>query len=293
MKKIPVGATIVHGYRYAFTNAPALLKAIWLPMALYLGLGIPTLHRIAQLLTAATARDPSMVSLMGPLLLLFPVLIILFMVQVTAATELALGMPIGSRFYFPFGKKLWRLIGGYLLALVAIIALALLLFFAGLLVSLVLKGQSATVLSLFAVAVILIAYGGVIFMGVRFLFLLAPASITEQRLGVARSWSLTRGNFWRAFLVSLAVFIPVMIIQYALQFSLAGFPPTPASAEAAKAARMAWNVHVLDALAANWFITLPVFVLVLWIYLGVGCGAQAFAYRKLTEDEGLAPIAGD
>ena len=66
-----------------------------------------------------------------------------------------------------------------------------------------------------------------------------------------------------------------------------------ASAEAAKAARMAWNTRMLDALVADWYITLPVFALILLLYLGVGCGAQAFAFRKLTEDEGLAPIAGD
>lgn len=294
-KKIPVGATIVHAYRYGFTNVPALLKAVWLPAALYLGLCVPALHRTAQLLTAASARDPSMVSLMGPLLLLAAAVVILFMAQVTAATELALGMPIESRFYFPFGKKLWRLIGGYLLTLMALFAMILLFVVVGVVLSFALKNLSTTAAALLAVAAILIAYCGAIFLAVRFLFLLAPASIAGQRLGVARSWLLTRGNFWRAFLVTLAIVIPVMILQYGLQFALAGFPPmlVGASAEAAKAARMAWNARMLDALVADWYITLPVFALILLLYLGVGCGAQAFAFRKLTEDEGLAPIAGD
>ena len=40
MKKIPVGATIAHAYRFAFANALTVLKAIWLPMLAQLAIAM-------------------------------------------------------------------------------------------------------------------------------------------------------------------------------------------------------------------------------------------------------------
>lgn len=305
MKKIPVGATIAHAYHFAFNDFLTVVKAIWLPLAAYAALAIPMMGRMMQLMTSLGAHDPAAVSAMGPLLLLYPFLLILMFMQFLTVSEAALGVrPNDSWFYFPLGKKLWRLIGGVILAALAIIALmlcyALIAFILGFLLNTLLKSfvspTMATALTgLFAALLFLVAYGLLIFLAIRFFFLLAPASIVEQRLGVVRSWLLTRGNFWRAFLVILSIILPLIVIEYAAIFSTAGFPViTPGmSPQAVNAAKLAWNIAIISAIARYWYMVLPLFMVVMVLYFGAACGAQAFAYRALTEDEVAAAGAFD
>ena len=74
------------------------------------------------------------------------------------------------------------------------------------------------------------AYGlSFFFFGVRFLFLLAPVNVEEQRLGVRRSWQLSHRNFWRIFLITLAIVIPIGLINQAFGLWLGGVPPSPPS----------------------------------------------------------------
>src|ERR1700760_1921211 len=125
MKKIPVGATIAHAYRFAFGQAPTLLRAIWLPLLIQLVVVFFLIKRSALLFAAMQAQDPSVSALIGPVLLLFVPVAILFFVQLTAAMETALGEPPRSWFYFPIGRKMWRVLGGFLTGVFSIIAVAL------------------------------------------------------------------------------------------------------------------------------------------------------------------------
>jgi hypothetical protein len=301
--KIPVGATIAHAYRFAFGNFPTVLRAMALPLVLQLGLSIVMINRVVPALTAMQTNDPAAFSLLGPVLLLYPVALILLFVQFTSVTEAALGGPARSWLYFPIGKKMWRLVGGFVLAALAIIGLAAAFVIAGYLVLLVLgvvlkasaPDAAKAVIGLAAAGLILAAYGGLIFLVVRFFFLLAPVSIAEQRLGVGRAWLLSRGNFWRAFLIVLAILIPVVVVEYAAMFAVAGWPPMPRGGghQAIQAARLAWQITALSAASRYWYIAIPLFAVVMVLYLGAGSAAQAFAYRKLTEDEASVPVAGD
>ncbi|MBA2587570.1 MAG: hypothetical protein H0U98_02995 [Alphaproteobacteria bacterium] len=305
MRKIPVGATIAHAYHFAFADFLTVFKAIWLPLAAYAALSIPMMGRMMQLMASLGARDPAALSAIGPLFLLYPFLLILIFMQFLAVSEAALGVrPNDSWFYFPLGKKLWRLIGGVLLALLAIIALmlcyALIAFVLGFVLNTVLKSFVSAAMAtgltgVFAALLFLVAYGVLIFLTIRFFFLLAPASIVEQRLGVGRSWQLTRGNFWRAFLVTLSIVLPLVVIEYAAIFSFAGFPAiTPGmSPQAVQAANLAWNIALFSAIVRYWYIIVPAVTVVLVLYFGAACGAQAFAYRALTEDEAAAAVAFD
>lgn len=300
MNKIPVGATIAHGYRFAFGQAHMVLKAIWLPLLAQLAVILLLMRQTALFLTAMQARDPSAVSLFGPLLLLFPLALIFFFAQFTAATEAALGRPPQSWFAFHFGRPMWRLTGGFLTALAAIAAFGLVLALGIALASLgldilmkALPGSRPIVAILAGLMVA--AFGCALFYAlIRFLFLLAPISISEQTLGVRRSWELSARNFWRAFLVTLAITLPIGIINQIYGFSLAGLPPSlPASAgkQAQEAAEMAWRIRELNIMAERWYFTLPLTGLLMLFQLGAGCAAQAFAYRILTD--GSAPIANN
>jgi len=305
-KKIPVGATIAHAYRFVFGNALTVLKAIWLPLLAQLAVSFLLIKRMALFFAATLTRDPSAASLFGPLLLLVPLLFIFFCAQFAAATETAAGNPPQSWIAFHFGKTMWRLTGGFLLALLAITViggLTLLVSTLGMVVfnfSVKIAPGNMLVAGLVALAVI-IPSCVVVFTAIRFLFLLAPVNVLEQRQGVRRAWALSAGNFWRAFLITLAIVLPVAIINYVYGIVMAGplhIPPgTPTTGKdavaAIRAALAAQRITQLNAMADQWYLTLPLNGLMMWFQLGAGCAAQVFVWRKLTEDEGLAPIAGD
>ncbi len=299
MKKIPVGATIAHAYRFAFGHAPAVVKAVWLPLLAQLVLIFLFTKRAALFLAAAQAQDPSAVSLLGPLLLLFPLLMIFFFAQFTAAMETALGRPPQSWVAFHFGKPMWRLLGGFLAALSAITVIAAIAFIAVTLLAvgfnLVAKAVPAPVATFLVGLLSGIFFCVLVFALVRFLFLLAPVNVSEQRFGVGRAWQLSAGNFWRALLVTLAILIPVLIVNYAYTFAITAVPPPPAntSKAAMQAWETAWQVAQLNALASRWYLTLPLTGLLMLFQFGAGCAAQAFAYRALTENEASAPVSGD
>src|SRR5579883_779118 len=297
MKKIPVGATIGYAYRFAFSKAPVLLRAMWLPLLAQLVLVFFLIRRSALLLAAMQAQDPSATNLMGPILLLFAAAAILFFVQLTAAMETAMGSPPQSWFHFPLGRKMWRLLGGFLVGCLAISAAALaallLLWVISVGLDLVLKAApgSRPVIAVL-VGVLVAVYGySLFFFAVRFLFLLAPSNVSEPTLGVVRAWHLSAGNFWRALVIIIAIMLPISILQYAYDVALVGFPPVGQgmSKEAAQAAETSWRIAELNALASHWYITLPFMALLLLFQFGAGCAAQVFAYRALTEDS--APIA--
>ena len=198
---------------------------------------------------------------------------------------------------------MWRLVAGYITAGLAVavvmIAYLIVLVLLGSLLKLGTTGAKTAdprmVLS--TLAAILVGYGGAIYLLIRFLFLLAPVNLTEKRLGVVRAWQLLRGNFWRAFLVVLSILLPIALVEYALIIAVAGWPPVlhGESLQAYQAARMAWNAAITHALATNWFIAMPLFAVLMVIYFGAGCAAQAFAYKLLTEAKGSAsaPVAAD
>jgi hypothetical protein len=257
--------------------------------------------RAALFMAAAQAHDPSAPSLVGPLLLLFLLTLIFFFAQFTAATETALGRPPQSWLSLPFGKPMWRLMGGFITALAAVAALALVMMLIVWLIALgldvVLKiapGARPVIAILGGLLVGAFGYALFFFL-IRFLFLLAPVNVAEQQLGLKRSWTLSAGNFWRIFLVTLAIALPIMIINYGYGYFMAGplHVAPGASKEAIEAAQMAWRVTQLNAMAERWYVTLPLTAVVMLFQLGAGCAAQVFAWRALTEAEASGPVAAD
>jgi hypothetical protein len=292
MKKIPVGATIAHAYGFFVRQFGTLLRVLWLPLLAQLVVVYFLMKRASLFLAAIQAKDPSAATLFGPLLLLLPIAVILFFVQLTAAMETAMGQPPPGWFTFPLGKKMWRLLGGFVAGLLAIIAVAVAaLLPLWLLVFLLQVGSKLVphgINSAAGLEVLTLAYLAVlVFCAIRFLFLLAPNNLSEARLGVVRAWHLSAGNFWRALLVALSILVPVWILNQLLTVGIAGFPPPTkgASAEAITAAQTAWRIIEFNALASHWYLSLPVIALLMLFQFGTGCAAQVFAYRALAEDK--------
>jgi len=296
MAKIPVGATIAHAYRFALGDFVTVLRSIWLALAVQLGLTLLLMQRLTPLFKALEAKDPSAVSLLGPILLLYPVVLILFIAQVATVTKLRLEpsreIPLID---FPFRKDMWRLLGGIIVAALAIAATLIVFALAAGVLGFLLgaMGMGKPMLALVVALLIAIGYGGAIFIAFRFLFLLTPVNIAEQSLGLTRAWQLSHRNFWRSFAIVLAIMLPIIIVEYAVIFAAVGLPPMPhgEGPQAFQARRLEWNIAIMQAMVNHWYIALPLLGLLMVFYLGANCSAQVFAYRKLTEAS--APVAAD
>jgi hypothetical protein len=305
MSKIPVGATIAHAYRFAFGRFVDIFLATWAASVLQAALSILLMRQIGTLMQGILARDPSVVGQFGPLLLLYPLAIFLLFVQVTAVMELALGLLPGRRlFHFPAGKPVWRMIGAFVFALIVIIGLILCGVLAIAALGFVLRTALASLAPPMAKGIIaicillsfLVGYCALIYAMTRLTFLIPPAVIANRRIDLVTGWKLTRGNFWRIFLVLLAILVPFFIVEYGALFLAGGMPPLlpkSMSAEGQQAfqqAKAAWQLALIAKMSAAWYITVPVTMVLTMLFLGLFSGAQAFAWRALT---GSTPVAGD
>lgn len=299
--KIPVGATIAHAYKFAFRGFLKVAAVMWLPLALQFALSQLMMQRMMLLMAGLQAGDPSAFHYAGPLILLYPLVLILFASQFAAVTQLTLDQrSVPPWLHFPLGRPVWRLIGAILLAILALAAVAVAFLAVGAIVLFLLRlalqasAAAKPVLALVTALLFLAAYCGLILIGFRFLFLLAPVTLAEDRIGPLRSWQLSYGNFWRMFLITLAIVLPVVILEYGAILAAIGLPPLPHPGEnrqAWEAARLAWNLKMIGVTANYWFVTLPLFAMLMIFWFGAGCAAQTYAYRRLTE--GSAPVPGD
>ena len=87
----------------------------------------------------------------------------------------------------------------------------------------------------------------------------------------------------------------IYLVGGALRDALLGLPvkdrdyvvvgATPEQMAAARAAIAAWNAANMTRVMRYWYIVYPFFGLFAVFFYGLSAGAQAFAYRALTEDE--------
>ncbi len=311
MKKIPVGATIAHAYRFAFGDFFKILGVMWLPLVIMWAPSLLMRTRMTALSAQFATHDFSGIREMwGVLLPLYLAAFVFLFMQMIGIARLALGLQRGSVwFYFSLGKPVWRLIGSYLLLIVATIIgwLAVILGSAliGFLVSLIAKFVNN---SAFGVMMAILAGLGMIFLWcgflycfVRLTFLLVPVVAAEEEgFALARSWTLGHGNFWRMFAILLVILVPFILLEcifvFGFMFKGVPFPPPHASAEQAAAFQMALNANTLtmmNNIYHYWYISFPLIIAVMVVLYGIGVGAQCFAYRALTESEASDPVAGD
>ena len=304
MSKIPVGATIAQAYRFAFGGFAQILRTIWLPWLILATSGFLLRSSTVALSTALTTRDFANIShLLIPMIPFYALTIILLFMQIAGITQLALGIPTGSPYYyFSVGKPVWRLLGASLLVVAIFIGSYFLLLAGGILLGLIvgilgkLMGFSDLtrgVLAIAGVIVFIAAFGAYIYTLVRLTFFLNPVVIAEQRISFKQSWTLGSGNFWRIVVVMLAIIVPVIVVQLVLMFGFLahGFPPTAplhATADQIAANRalvVAWNTDMIKRSNDYWYIIYPAYAVIAGLFYGLGCGAQCFAYRVLVPGE--------
>ena len=308
MTKIPVGRTIAHAYGFAFRDFPRLLGVMWLPIAITWLPGI----FLQRYMVAHQAQMPGMpLRQMWPILLPFYLvgMIVLFM-QVIGIAKLALGIKQGPAwFYFSLGKPVWRLIGSILLLVLALIIgwLAVLLggvvlgFLTTLLTRAVNNSLFSGVIGLVSVVLLIALWCGYVYALVRLTFLLVPVIAAEEEgFALARAWTLGHRNFWRMFVILLALVGPFFLLELVFIFGylLHGIPFPPAHASAAQSAafQAAMNARAMELVGTmthGWYLNYPVIIIVMVIFYGANIGAQCFAWRTLTEAETSNPVAAD
>lgn len=292
MNKIPVWRTVGRAYGFAFGHYLTVLGIVWLPLVIMTAASFFLVRPFyAQNLSGekggAMPFDPRLMRI--NLLVQLLALLVSTIMSVGIAKEV-LGLRTGPRFfYLSFGAAEFRVLIGYfaliLLFIVIVIGLAIAGGIAGGVAG-VLASQVTSLpkplVGLIVVAIVLAVFLAMIFIMVRLSFLFVPSTVAEHRIGIARSWELTHGNFWRIFAIGLMIFIPLIIIFCAVGFAIlgAGYLDFAMQHTGDPAAVQAYVMHRLMPIMSN-PVAIVVGLIVYPVFYGLTLSPPAFAYRAL------------
>ena len=291
MNKIPVSRTIAYAYSFTFGHLGTIIGLIWIPMVLATALGFFVMSGYLDSFSAALAQNNPTIAGQAALLLFAYIFValLLYAMMYVAVTRQALGLRIGGAIaHFELGPAVWRMFGAMLGVFLILMLFYILVLGVGLggLAAVGGMGNSPTAGGI-ALGLGLLVFAGVcalIYVAARMLFLLAPVVVVEERIGIARAWELTGGNFWRITLVWLATLLPIILITGIAEALILG-PDTVTSSGsvvptmAEQAARLHEMGAHLPALSGLGFLLSP-------FLTGLMLGASAFAYRALVPARG-------
>jgi len=218
MPKIPVGQTVEVAYRFAFRHFFAVLAILWFPyfvvIAIIVALGAAMVPGIIRELQADAFPASAVPGLIGLGILAWLGLIVAGAMVRVGLMRKALGMQEGRVFlYFSFAAPVWRMLGALFLAVLVLIGIGLASAAAvgivwGIGRAVFGQGTAGAITGVAGVIAVL----WYIYASVRLVFFLPAVVVAEEQIGIGRSWSLGGGNFWRIFVVALAVIIPVVLL---------------------------------------------------------------------------------
>lgn len=300
--KIPVGATIARAYGFAFGNILNNLGAIWVPVAIVWAASFFFYRPYMEHALQAGSGDPqAMLHSMRFVGVGFLLTFLLLTAQIAALTKEALGLRAGNAFLqFPFGPAMWRLLANYVLFILAMLVIYVIVAIAAIVGGIVLgvvAGQAAApagkpIVALAIAALAIAVSCALIYIATRLSFLLAPVAVAEQRITLIRGWELTRGNFWRIFLIVLSVLLPLLLLEIVYILALYGtdFFPRPGTLGSPEGMAQ-WqqhnrqlSLHGMEVTQRYWFIVYPLGLLFALIVYALFAGLSAFAYRALVPE---------
>lgn len=311
MKKIPVGRTIAQAYGFAFRDFLRILGVTWLPMAILWVPGFFLQQRTIAMQQQMNAGDMSTFHELWRILLPFYLFAFIFLfMQIIGIAKLALGIKKKPDWiYFSLGKPVWRLIGNILLLMVAMFVCGLGAALGGIVIGFLTRllsnaahsGPVTIIAWIVAVVGMIALWCACFYAWIRLSFLLVPVVAAEEEgSALSRSWTLGLGNFWRMFVILLAVVGPFLILEFIFLFGFlfhgVSYPPPHADAAQTAAFQAAMNARAMQMIAAMnhyWYLVYPAFVVVMVLFYGIAVGAQCFAWRALTGGDVSAPVAGD
>ncbi len=297
MAKIPVEHTISSAYSFAFRNILTVIGIAWFPFALVIAIGAGLVLLMVPGLAAPGGPSPAAIA---GLIAVAPLIVVAYVVAnamvVVGIMRRALGLSSGPVFaYFSLAAPVWRLLGATILVgLIVFVAVAV---EAGVIAAVIIaasNGNSGLLGFLSAILIIAACLWTIYFM-VRLSFFLPAVVVAEERIGIGRSWELGKGNFWRIFVVWLAIAIPVgmaasILMQAIYGNALMGLVLANQGENADPTALLNGMIHIFVTYAPYLVV---IQLLQLIIMSGLTNGAIAAAYRSVTGTGGAgeAPAA--
>jgi hypothetical protein len=311
MSKIPVGQTISQTYALAFGRYLPNLGVIWL---YYLLMGaityfliLPAYAHMPDMLRDMAQHagqnpqtpyvPPAMSQIISRVWGFSLLMYLLFVPIAVGVTKEALGLRTGPRFiYFDIGIREVLAIAGWIAVVViwyvAFIVIAIIAAIIAVVVGVafgVSSAQSNPSAFLALVPLIFVA-GFAIFLLMMYIFvrlgyLMLPVTVAEQQFGVFRSWQMTKGNFWRIFLILIATLGPLLVVEFVYLIVMYGSEFVQAFQQIQQ--------HPKDATPMIGFSMAMRYGMVTWIAglviapvsYGLIYGQSAFAYRAITAPE--------
>lgn len=293
MKKLPVAETVRFAYRFAFGQLGTIIGLSWAPTV-----GIAVLWFLPHMLGdtgISPERDPAAAGAAALRGIVFTLASLLLYAVINAAViRQALGLRRGSAvFHLSFGREEFRLMGVSLLLLIVLSLLSAACGYASIAARSMAAEQSGPAAGNLAAA--LVSLAGLcllLFVMVRLGFLYVPAAVAEGKTGLERSWTLTRGNFWRASLAIFVATLPLVVAVSAAFLALTGrdfATLTPVAGQLSPLELSARIDAILDRHTAG---VIGIFLISAPFSFGLALGASAAGYRALAETSRPSGAAG-
>ncbi|MGD0144155.1 MAG: hypothetical protein ABSC92_13435 [Rhizomicrobium sp.] len=301
MRKVPVFRTIGRAYGFTFGNLATIIGLVWLPLLIQTAVGYAISVRYMGAIQALLARGDfsAFGGMVGQAYLFFFVGLFLTAVMSAPVMRQALGLRQGgATVYFWPGANEFRLFGANLALMLMIFVIAILVWIAVFVLALAfgfgMKALGPAMVGSIAVrqilvwvlmALLLAVLSAFFYILLRLSFLVAAVTIAERKIDLVRAWSLTRGNFWRIFVVLCAISVPLLVLSWAVEWALFGsFGSTPSYIAPSQPGEnfVARAVAAqLQAMQSRMPVMIGIVLFLAPLRLGLDLGAASFAYRAL------------
>ncbi|HUO97978.1 MAG TPA: hypothetical protein VMU01_04885 [Rhizomicrobium sp.] len=294
MNKIPVGQTIAETYRFTFAGVERVIGVIWLPILI---LTVGGYFVMGPYLTAESALLEGDISQFGPAaasMFAFEIVSLIMLGVIGVAITREVLNPLQRPLFLRFGlggaelRLAGAFVGLFVLTFVFVIICVVIAAVAGSALGAALPatpGLNGVQRALGVGGLVGLCLLPVLFyLFVRLSFLVAPSVTMEGKFGIERSWELTKGNFWRIFVIGVATFLPLVLVTVVIELMILGpdyfqFTPAMLADKAAQARHSAEQIgivaHKLPYLMGLSFVLAP-------FSYGLMFSAPAFAWRALT-----------
>jgi hypothetical protein len=282
MNKIPVWKTIRFAYAFTFGDIGTIIGLIWLPTLL-----IAVLQFLPYALgTQAPNQDPATNAAAALAnLAFFAGGLILYAINAVAVMRQALGLRQGgATIHFALGVPEWRMLGANLLCAL-VLGGFLLAYLVGILFAMSVAKGMTLLASIGTLLFVTVGLCLIVYVSLRLVFLVVPVVVAEEKIDLARGWTLTAGNFWRIFAVMAAITLPLLAIQVIATLAIGGpelLAPLPES-QSAMAAALNLRMASLDKHMPE---LIGLFLILAPFNFGLTLGAEAAAYRAVVPPTG-------
>jgi hypothetical protein len=279
MTRLSVAETIRFAYSFTFQQIGTIIGLVWLPLVLIAILQFLP-YAIGTAYPGTDASDQSRAAALN--LAFFTGALALYGMNWVVVTRQALGLRKGTAtFHFALGWPEWRMFTAIVMCGLALVASTAIYLIVGR--DLFAAARAVPLLGVAGGIYVVVGLCGVAWLAVRFMTLLPPIIVVDERVDFGRAWVLSRGNFWRILAVMIAVTLPLLLIQIIATAIILGpdiFAPLPGNPDvmaAALQARAAMLDHHMATLIGLALVLAP-------FSLGLTLGACAYMYRSLAGD---------